>query len=388
MNTKHCGIDALRRDLTKRFIDQLLVYQVVQAHADDSTDEDETPRPLSDASGADSSAAVKALVADFAMDKLAAGQVRLLSQPDSLCHVLLLRQWDSASYLIVPFSRFPLPATDEELLLNDGRTDYLAVLQLWNARSIHALFLRRSWLVDTLTDSELATARQALAFVQTGQCLPEEILSQMALPIQSADDPRLDYKAAALDRFAALDSADFAWMEQCDHFAQHAAWRSSATTPAGRENTIQPVDFSRRRRLRVAEQELQYAAAGAVQRSPCWRVPLPANQALPAMAHGDLATTGPAVDAVYARYYGGPFAALQPDQYRTLLWDLSDCDLPMGSYDALFIHSKRRTLLASGYARVDEEDSSVVLSDWLPCEHPPLASAADLTILLCETAVL
>jgi hypothetical protein len=91
------------------------------------------------------------------------------------------------------------------------------------------------------------------------------------------------------------------------------------------------------------------------------------------------------VAVAFARYYGGPFAALQPDQYRTLLWDLSDCDLPMGSYDALFIHSKRRTLLASGYARVDEEDSSVVLSDWLPCEHPPLASAADLTILLCET---
>ena len=32
MKKKHCGIDALRRDLTKRFIDQLLVYQVVQAH--------------------------------------------------------------------------------------------------------------------------------------------------------------------------------------------------------------------------------------------------------------------------------------------------------------------------------------------------------------------
>lgn len=388
MKNTHRSIDALRRDLTKRFIDQLLLYLAVQGHADDSADEDEPPPTLPHATSIDHGAAVKALVADFAMDKLAAGQIRLLSQPDSLCHVLLLRQWDSASYLIVPFSRFPLPATDEELLLNDGRTDYLAVLQLWNARSIHALFLRRSWLVDTLTDSELATARQALAFVQTGQCLPEEILSQMALPIQSADDPRLDYKAAALDRFAALDNADFAWVEQCDHFAQHAAWRSSATTLAGRENTIQSVDFSRCRRPRVAEQELQYAAAGAVQRSPCWRVPQPANKALPALAHGYLATTGPAVAAAFARYYGGPFTALQPDQCRTLLWDLSDCDLPMGSYDALFVHSKRRTLLASGYARVDEEDSSVVLCDWLPCEHPLLASAGDLTILLCETAAL
>ena len=74
---------------------------------------------------------------------LGEGQIRLLSQPDELVYVLLMKKWDERSYLVVPFSSYSYPATDLELKVGQKFGGYLEVLQLWNVRTLQNETLRK-----------------------------------------------------------------------------------------------------------------------------------------------------------------------------------------------------------------------------------------------------
>ncbi|NMA44960.1 MAG: hypothetical protein GX945_00205 [Lentisphaerae bacterium] len=394
-----------RRDMTSRFINDYIFHRhLTQAGAADHDD------------GADKYDAAYAQVrstqrpADFDWRQLQAGEIRLLSQPDTLCYVLIVQRWDTAHYLVLPFSRFPLPATDEEILLSHTRTEYLSVLQLWNARTLHPLFLRRSWLVDTLTDDELALAQDALAYVLTGEGDCEHFINRMALPIRRPFDPRLDYKNTALEHYAALDATDFDWAQQCELYSETAVW-SESTAPA--ENTVaekstpvetdliipprppipwppiprrppRPFPFPKTFLKPVA-----YAAAGDEELSPCWFFDAPSNRLLPRLHAQELQPEHLDDESrARARYCYPDFSPAPLDPEANLLWDIGKLNLPADSYDALFIHTSKRILLGSGFAQVNEYGANVVFSDWLSEDAADVRTPSDVSIFLCKEAQL
>lgn len=184
---------------TKKFIAEWELYCALRGKASD-------PDPIADSRIGD----VKPVSPAPFDPEIKGGQIRLLSQPDDFCHVLILRHFMADdNWLIVPFSPFPYPATDEEFYLGGKRTEYLDVLQFWNARSYHDETLRESWIVDTLNPQELDMAGKIWDASITGDALPEEMLSRMGLPITDGDDPRVGYKRENLEKFRDLDMVDF-----------------------------------------------------------------------------------------------------------------------------------------------------------------------------------
>lgn len=145
---------------------------------------------------------------------LAPGQIRLLSQPERLTYVALLRRWEEDSFVVMPFSHFSEPATDEELKLEFDRGMHVRVLQAWNVRTLQDETLRESWLVDMLTPTEAEQAWQLWTASIVGKELPDEILQRTGLPIYRDNDPRLDYKREELDNFAQIDAEDLAQAEK------------------------------------------------------------------------------------------------------------------------------------------------------------------------------
>lgn len=308
---------------------------------------------------------------------LQAGQIRLLSQPDEMIRILVLRDWGAGIWLVVPFSPFPYPATDEEFFLGGRRTEYLDVLQFWNARTLHALFLRRSWLVDKLTPQELYQAEQIFDASISGDALPEELLARTALPITTAPDRRLDYKQENLVRFAALDAADFEWNELCAEAAEEAVSELNLEgVQVAEPATAQKTHFD----LGLFSQ-LPLAAAGRSESSICWKTPLTSSSLLkhfsqrqPAKKMFDL-----------TRHIA---SAEEPDGFLIteketphLLWKLPEGCFKVSS-DALFFHRESRLMLGSGYTVREGEEGFIVLSDWCSEEHPEVDSPTDITIFL------
>lgn len=381
--------DEKRREMTSRFINDYLLYCKVLQNAAAGADDNQDDARYSDAATPMHSSQHPA---DFNWHPLLPGQIRLLSQPDSLCYVLILRQWDQATYLVVPFSRFSLPATDEEILLSHTRTEYLSVLQLWNARTLHPLFLRRSWLVDTLDEHELALARNALAYVLTGEGDCDQFMMRMGLPVYRSFDPRLDYKEKALARFAAIDAADFDWTEQCETFSEESVWNVTTNTTsvenaAVHDATILLPTFSPKKYPRLFFKPVPLAAAGDENRSPCWVFDTPTNKLLQALREGvELPQPEANDNPPRARFCLPDFAPEPANPDNVLLWNLADLKLPPGSYDALFVHSQKRVLLGSGYALVNDDGKYVSFTDWLSTDNPPVSSPADLTIFICQEA--
>jgi hypothetical protein len=384
--------DDTRREMTRRFIDDYLLHSHLQQNAaavpdgslDDARYSSDTVQPRSSQSPA-----------DFDWQSLQPGQIRLLSQPESMCYVLILQQWDLSSYLVVPFSRFSLPATDEELLLSYTRTEYLSVLQLWNVRTLQALFLRRSWLVDCLNDDELALAQDAQAYVLTGKGDYAQFIMRMGLPVKRSFDPRLAYKESSLSHYAAIDAADFDWAEQCDTFSEEPVWNSASasgersTTPKENVSVFLPRSARPQKYPSGFFRPLALAAAGDEKYSPCWYFGTAANKLLPALHAGQEVPRLPMQDKIARAQLCLPdFAAAFAEANPTLLWDLAELKLPPGSYDALIIHSQQRVLLGSGYALVNKDGAYLSFSDWLSSEHSAITSPADLTLLLCKEAKL
>lgn len=369
-NDKHMS----RKQWTQDFLWEYQLYRkLMQRATDDSSENIElvSQQPVGDSKPA------LAAVAKMNLEGLQVGQIRLLSQPDEMIRVLVLREWGNGIWLVVPFSPFPYPATDEEFFLGGRRTEYLDVLQFWNARTLHALFLRRSWIVDTLAPPELQQAEQIFDASISGDTLPDELLTRTALPITTAPDPRLDYKQENLARFAALDAADFEWNELCAEAAEEAVpelnlERTQVSEPATEQKVhFDPGLFSK----------LPLAAAGRSEISICWKTPL-----IPSALLKKFSQRRPAKKMCHLTRHSA--SAEEADGFRIteketphLLWKLPQ-DCRSASSDALFFHRESRLMLGTGYTVPEGEEGYIVLSDWCSEEHPDVDSRADITIFL------
>ncbi len=127
------------------------------------------------------------------------GQIRLM---DPTCvpdlnrplYYAVLRRWDDDYMLIAPFSTFSEPATTGELLT--GIKNFaLAVLQVWNARTVPLHFLERGWLVSKLDESVSKDALSVFAHICGGKSISDELREKIGFPIIHPDDPRIEYQS-------------------------------------------------------------------------------------------------------------------------------------------------------------------------------------------------
>lgn len=139
---------------------------------------------------------------------LAEGQIRVLSQTRELSYVLVAQRWDSRSWLVLPFSSYSEPATDQEMRLKSDGGLGLRVLQLWNARSVAGDLLAESWVAGTLSAEDHADAISAWRSSIGLSEFSEDQMARTGMPILRRDDPRIAYQQAAFENFARLDAAD------------------------------------------------------------------------------------------------------------------------------------------------------------------------------------
>lgn len=188
-----------RKDLTRRFMQSyLLDCRMREASADDTEEVGSWETTVSP------------MPSDPFDEELAQGQIRVLSQLDAIVYVVLLRRWTDSSYLIMPFSKYSFPATDEEYLTRQDGGMYLRVLQGWNARTLQDETLRQSWVAGELNQEDLTAAMALWNYVLGDADLPDNQLARTGVPIYRADDPRLSYKQETMQLFQELDERDMA----------------------------------------------------------------------------------------------------------------------------------------------------------------------------------
>lgn len=139
---------------------------------------------------------------------LQCGQIRLLSQLDRITYVVLLRRWEGDSFVVMTFSHYDFPATDEEFKPEFDGGMYLNVLQAWNTRTLQDETLKKSWLIGTIPASDCSDAWDFWNHLMTGIALPPELEGRTGLPITSPDDPRIRYIKEELSVFDQLDNAE------------------------------------------------------------------------------------------------------------------------------------------------------------------------------------
>lgn len=302
--------------------------------------------------------------------ELLPGEIRLLAQPEEMLCLLLLAEQGCGLWLVLPFSRFPFPATEEEFLLGGGRASYLDVLQFWNMRSLNAMYLRRGWRLGELNVKELEQVALLLRAHFGDEPLANELLAKTGLPIYEVGDPRSAYKAEALQDFAALDQADLQWMQLCDQATMSAKtteWKSSGQFELAA----------------VGEQTMPYAAAGESQFSRCLILAQSPRDILTEFMRDKSMIRGGKQETPYAMASTLSDFRLNRKERRNLLWELPQTQL--ASYvEALFFHQPSQRLLASGYA----DENNIVLCDWLDEEHPEIKEPGDISIVLCQESLL
>lgn len=126
-----------------------------------------------------------------------ARDIRLLSpdlSPDvgRPIYFAVLSRWDNRTFLMAPFSPYPIAATDSELLVDLAQN--LEVLCLWNARTVATDILARSWLVDRLPTKNNSDAWKVFRHAMTGATLPAELANRVGLPVYRPEDPRVAYQ--------------------------------------------------------------------------------------------------------------------------------------------------------------------------------------------------
>jgi hypothetical protein len=136
------------------------------------------------------------------------GEIRILSTaivPDSdrPYYIAVIKEWEEDMMLIAPYAPFTVPATTGELLT--GRDHFsLANLELWNARTVPTVLLRKSWLVDELSKEECDEAFAVFANITSGKELPENLTERIGLPIVNPKDPRIEYQNMESELLAPL----------------------------------------------------------------------------------------------------------------------------------------------------------------------------------------
>lgn len=131
--------------------------------------------------------------------ELEPGQVRLLGgDTDRMTYVALLKRWEADSFVVMPFSAFKYPATDEEFMPEYDGGVFQHVLQAWNVRTLDDASLKRSWVVGQLSEKDMDDAWRLWEKSLGGKELDDELLKRTGLPIYKLHDPRLKYKQTEL----------------------------------------------------------------------------------------------------------------------------------------------------------------------------------------------
>lgn len=166
---------------------------------------------------------VKPVECDPYETELEVGQIRVMPHTERITYVALVRRWEEDSFLVMPFSQFNHPATDEELLTRFDGGMLMRVLQGWNARTLQDKTLQKSWVAATLPKSDVEDACRLWEMMLGGEPLGNTLLKRTGLPIYKSDDPRLDYKREELKNFARIDEEDLALVEREARLADRSA---------------------------------------------------------------------------------------------------------------------------------------------------------------------
>jgi len=284
----------------------------------------------------------------FDFDEIKVGDIRQLSQPNGAFYVLVLDKL-VRGYIVITFSEFSIPATGEEFLISNTRAQYLSVLQLWNVRALSPFLLRRSWLIDRVTDDERWLAVRAVAYTMFGDKAPPGFADRVGLPITGPSDPRIDYKHKTLDRYAALYSAEFDWVTQRIYFSHHVVWNRKSHI----KDIVDPTGHQ------------------------CLMVDQPSNRLLRKLKANE--------DVRVFKLMGREFN-WHMDARGQLVYSLNDAITPKGFYDVLFIRRDTRNLIGSGYADIKYDHTRIVLSD--PLHGIDIKCKHDIIAILCNAATI
>lgn len=147
---------------------------------------------------------------------LEAGQIRLLSKTKRITYVVLLKRWERDSFVVMPFSNFKFPATEEEFLTEFDGGLFMRVLQAWNTRTLQDQTLENSWLVGHLPQNDMDDAWKMWEASLSGKNMEDDVLMRTGLPIYHSNDPRLEYKQQELENFVQVDAEDLALFDAQD----------------------------------------------------------------------------------------------------------------------------------------------------------------------------
>jgi hypothetical protein len=130
--------------------------------------------------------------------EISEGQIRLLApgaldSQDRMLYVAVLKAWDDGEWLVAPFSQYTVPSLPGELALPFDQI-HLKSLCLWNAHSVPASKLRRSWVDGVLEAQDMAEAWNVFRYVATGEPLSAELLKKTGPHVCKASDPRVEYQ--------------------------------------------------------------------------------------------------------------------------------------------------------------------------------------------------
>lgn len=161
------------------------------------------------------------------------GQVRLLSNTERPTYVLLLRRWTDESFVVMPYSPYDDPATDEEFKSEWDGGQCLRVLQVWNVRTLQDASLKKSWLIGSQDEQDVEEAWHVWQAVLGATKLEDSLLKRTGYPIFSEEDARLQYKQEELANFALQDAVDLVIAEHS--FVVLSPSQSRAALAAGGE---------------------------------------------------------------------------------------------------------------------------------------------------------
>lgn len=176
------------------------------------------------------------------------GEIRLLaphlqSPGQRPVYVLVVSKWDNDWKLVTPFSQFPLPATQGELLTLRSEGPW-QVLQVWNSRTLPNEVIAESWVADTASESLLDEAWAVFRHFTFGAALPDELTSRIGPPVLQPHDPRISYQKMETALLSGLAREAFKEAEQLNQTVaaadsnELALAASTEISPASAENLV------------------------------------------------------------------------------------------------------------------------------------------------------
>ena len=143
--------------------------------------------------------------------EIAPGQLRILSkrfinERGQIPYVLVLERWEDDMWLVAPFSPYTFPATPGEMVTH-MRHRGLRVVQAWNARTVHDVLLKKSFLAGEATENVRAAALALFRNQIAGCDLPSDFPFLCGPAVKQDADPRRDYLQESIDFLKPLSAA-------------------------------------------------------------------------------------------------------------------------------------------------------------------------------------